>query len=228
MPPYEAARLRMLMGLAHRALGDEEAAALDLRAALSGFERLGARPDATRARELLGGQSLSRPGTRLIKTFMFTDIVKSTPLVEAIGDEAWEDLIQWQDKTLRSLFAWHGGQEIDHAGDGFFVAFESASAAIDCAVAIQRALADHRKTHGFSPQLRIGLHATEAARSGGGFRGKGVHQAARIASMAEGGEILVSRSALETEISRYPTSEAKMVNLKGISEPIEVPTIDWR
>jgi len=152
----------------------------------------------------------------------------SPPIVEAIGDEAWEDLIQWQDKTLRSLFAWHGGQEIDHAGDGFFVAFESASAAIDCAVAIQRALADHRKTHGFSPQLRIGLHATEAARSGGGFRGKGVHQAARIASMAEGGEILVSRTALETEISRYPTSEAKMMNLKGISEPIEVSTIDWR
>jgi class 3 adenylate cyclase len=226
--PYEAARVRVLMGLAHRALGDEEAAALDLRAALSGFERLGARPDATRARELLGGQSLSRPGTRLIKTFMFTDIVKSTPLVEAIGDEAWEDLIQWHDKTLRSLFASHGGQEIDHAGDGFFVAFESAPVAIDCAVAIQRTLADHRKTHGFSPQLRIGLHATEAARSGGGFRGKGVHQAARIASMAEGGEILVSGTALETETSRYPTSEAKMVNLKGISEPIEVSRIHWR
>ncbi len=216
------------MGLGHRALSDEEAAALDLRAALSGFERLRACLEARRARELLGGQSLFRPAIRLIKTFMFTDIVKSTPLVEAIGDEAWEDLIQWQDKTLRSLFAWHGGQEIDHAGDGFFVAFESASAAIDCAVAIQRALADHRKTHGFSPQLRIGLHATEAARSGGGFRGKGVHQAARIASMAEGGEILVSRTALETEISRYPTSEAKMMNLKGISEPIEVSTIDWR
>jgi class 3 adenylate cyclase len=226
--PYEVARVRMLMGLAHRALGDEEAAALDLRAALSGFERLGARPDARRAGELLGGQSLSGPGTRLLKTFMFTDIVKSTPLIEAIGDEAWEDLIKWHDKTLRSLFASHGGQEIDHAGDGFFVAFERAPAAIDCAVAIQRTLADHRKAHGFSPQLRIGLHATEAARSGGGFRGKGVHQAARIASMAEGGEILISRTALETEISRYPTSEAKMMNLKGISEPIEVSTIDWR
>ncbi len=66
------------MGLAHRALSDEEAAALDLRAALSGFERLGACLDARRARELLGGQSLFRPAIRLIKTFMFTDIVKST------------------------------------------------------------------------------------------------------------------------------------------------------
>jgi class 3 adenylate cyclase len=140
----------------------------------------------------------------------------------------WEDLIQWHDKSLRSLFASHGGQEIDHAGDGFFVAFDSASAAIDCAVAIQRTLADHRKAHGFSPPLRIGLHATEATRSGGGFRGRGVHQAARIASLAKGGEILVSRTALETEISRYPTSEAKMTHLKGISEPIELSTIDWR
>jgi class 3 adenylate cyclase len=226
--PYETARVRMLMGLAHRALGDEEAAALDLRAARSAFERLGARPDARRAAELLGGESISRPGSKLIKTFMFTDIVKSTPLVEAIGDEAWEDLIRWHDKTLRSLFGSHGGQEIDHAGDGFFVAFDSASPAMDCAVAIQRTLADHRKAHGFSPVVRIGLHAAEAVRTGGAFRGRGVHQAARIASMAEGGQILVSSTALQTGISRYPTSEARMMSLKGISEPVEVSTIDWR
>src|SRR6266542_2424725 len=226
--PYDAARVRMLMALALRALGDEEAAALDLRAARSAFERLGARPDTRRAAELLGGESLSRPGPKLIKTFMFTDIVKSTPLVEAIGDEAWEDLVRWHDKTLRSLFASHGGQEIDHAVDGFFVAFNDASTAIDCAVTIQRMLADHRKAHGFSPQVRIGLHATEAVRSGGAFRGKGVHQAARIASMAEGEQILVSRAALHPGTSRYPTSEARTVNLKGLSEPVEVSTIDWR
>lgn len=224
--PYETARTRMLTGLAHRALGDEDAAVLDLRAARSAFERLGARPDARRVEELLGSES--GPGFKHVKTFMFTDIVKSTPLVEAIGDESWDDLIHWHDSTLRSLFVSHGGEEVDHAGDGFFVAFEHASAALDCAVAIQRTLADHRKAHGFSPQVRIGLHATEAVRSGGAFRGRGVHQAARIASMAEGGQILASHSALESGISRYPVSGASRMNLKGVKEPVDVSTIDWR
>jgi class 3 adenylate cyclase len=226
--PYEAARVRMFMALAHRALGDEEPAVLDLRAARSAFEQLGALPDAQRAGQLLGVESFTPPGSKLDKTFMFTDIVRSTALVEAIGDEAWEDLVRWHDATLRALFASHGGQEIDHAGDGFFVAFQDAMAAIDCAVAVQRTLADHRKTQGFSPQVRIGLHATEAVRSGAVFRGKGVHQAARIASMAEGGQIIVSRATLHAGMSRYRTSEPRSLNLKGISEPVEVSSIEWR
>jgi class 3 adenylate cyclase len=56
-------------------------------------------------------------------TFLFTDIVGSTALLEAIGNEAWQDLIRWHDRTLRALFAEHGGEEVDHTGDGFFVAF---------------------------------------------------------------------------------------------------------
>ena len=127
---------------------------------------------------------------------MFTDIVKSTNLVEAIGDEAWGDLLQWHDQTLRSLFANHGGAEIDHAGDGFFVAFEQPASAIECAVAIQRTLADHRRAHGFSPQVRIGLHTAKATRRGINYRGKGVHEAARIAALAEAGEILASQETL--------------------------------
>jgi class 3 adenylate cyclase len=226
--PYEAARVRMLMALAHRALGDEEATVLDLRAARSAFERLGARPDAARAAELMGMDSTVHTGSSLTKTFMFTDIVKSTALVEAIGDGAWEDLVRWHDQILRSQFASHGGHEVDHAGDGFFVAFDEAAAAIECAVAVQRTLAEHRRAHGFSPQVRIGLHTAEAVRSGATFRGKGVHQAARIASMAEGAQILISGTTLDAATSRYPASEARTVRLKGISEPVEVSTIDWR
>jgi class 3 adenylate cyclase len=159
---------------------------------------------------------------------MITDIVKSTPLVEAIGDEAWGDLIRWHDQTLRSLFASHGGQEIDHAGDGFFVSFEDATSAIDCAVAVQRTLADHRRDHGFSPQVRIGLHRAEVLRTGGALRGKGVHEAARIASIAEGGQILASHAVIEAGSSRFPASEPKSVRLKGTSKPVQVSTIEWR
>src|SRR5262249_26305614 len=73
--------------------------------------------------------------------FMFTDIVASTPLLVAIGDAAWQRLRAWHDRTLRELFAQRAGEEIDNAGDGFFVAFPSTEAALACAVEIQRALA---------------------------------------------------------------------------------------
>ncbi len=113
-------------------------------------------------------------------------------------------------------------------GDGFFVGFDSPEAAIACAVAIQRALADHRTRHGFAPKVRVGLHASDATQVGTNFRGKGVHEAARIAQLAEGGEIVASRTAVENEEGRFATSEPRAVRLKGIEEPVEVVSIGWR
>jgi class 3 adenylate cyclase len=167
------------------------------------------------------------PDRRVLKTFMFTDIVKSTNLAEAMGDDAWLELLRWHDETLRSFFAAHNGKEVGSTGDGFFVGFDSPDAALTCAVAIQRRLADHRKQHGFAPQVRIGLHASGAAQVGTNFRGKGVHEAARIADLAEGGEIIAS-SATVGPAPPYPASEPRTVTLRGISEPMEVVSIDWR
>jgi class 3 adenylate cyclase len=162
---------------------------------------------------------------RVAKTFMFTDIEKSTILVEALGDEAWESLLRWHDQTLRGLFAAHQGEEVVTTGDGFFVGFDSQEAALGCAVAIQRTLAEHRQTHGFAPQVRIGVHLADATQVGRDFHGKGVHEAARIAAMAKGGEILASR---QTVVSRFTFSDPRSVVLKGITEPMEIVTVDWR
>ena len=167
------------------------------------------------------------PGRRVMKTFMFTDMVKSTNLAEVLGDDAWSELLRWHDETLRSLFAAHKGEEVVTTGDGFFVGFDSPEAAVTCAVAIQRRLAEHRKQHGFAPQVRIGLHASGAAQVGKNFQGKGVHEAARIAALADGGEIIASRATVGSG-SPYPASEPRTVTLKGISEPLDVVSIDWR
>jgi class 3 adenylate cyclase len=163
---------------------------------------------------------------RVVKTFMFTDIVKSTNLVEVLGDEAWGALLRWHDQTLRSVFVAHKGEEVVGTGDGFFVGFEDPDSALACAVAIQRTLGEHREKHGFAPQVRIGVHASDATQVGKNFRGKGVHEAARIAALADGGEILASASTAAG--TRYPLSEPRSVTLKGISEPMEVVLIDWR
>jgi class 3 adenylate cyclase len=163
---------------------------------------------------------------RVMKTFMFTDIVGSTRLVEALGDEAWEVLLRWHDDTLRSLFAAHQGEEVTATGDGFFVGFDSPEAALACAVAIQRGLTDHRQAHGFAPQVRIGVHASEATQVAQNFRGKGVHEAARIAALAEGSEILASQ--VTAAGTRYQASEPRTVTVRGIAEPLEIVSINWR
>ena len=162
---------------------------------------------------------------RVQKTFMFTDIVKSTNLVEALGDEAWQGVLRWHDETLRSLFVAHKGEEVVATGDGFFIGFDSPDEALACAVAIQRKLAEHRQSAGFAPPVRIGVHATGATQVGRNFSGKGVHEAARIAALAEGGEILASKDTAAD--SRFPKSEPREVNVKGISEPIDIVTVDW-
>jgi len=165
------------------------------------------------------------PARRVMKTFMFTDIVGSTNLVVALGDEAWETMLAWHNTTLREVFTAHGGEEISTTGDGFFVSFDSPDTAVAAAIAIQRRLAEHRTTSGFAPPVRIGLHASDATQVGGDFHGKGVHEAARIADLGGGGDIVAS---LATVGGSQRTSNPRSADLKGLSGPIEVANVDWR
>jgi class 3 adenylate cyclase len=227
--PYEAARARVCLAAIYRDTGDEESARLELESARATFERLGATLAARRARELLdagssGGARTSAPA-RATKTFMFSDIVNSTPLIEAIGDRAWDDLLNWHDKTLRSLFASHGAEEFKHGGDGFAVAFENARSAVDCAIAIQGSLAEHRRKHGFALQVRIGLHTAEVTRRGADYGGKGVHEAARIGSLAGAEEIIASLATVEA--AGLQAADSREVALKGIKKPVSVVPINW-
>ena len=235
--PYEAARARLRYAEALAGEGDKAASQRDLRAARSTFERLGAALDLQRVDALLRaaaagpgtGAPDADPGSRTMRTFMFTDIVTSTDLVGLIGDENWGDLLRWHDRELRASIAQHKGQEVSHTGDGFFVAFERATAGIDCAVDIQRRLATHRREHGFAPWVRIGLHRAEATERGGNYAGHGVHVAARVGAAATKEEVLVSSSVLEeaSEIA-FGLGEPREVALKGVKDPLEVRSIAWR
>src|SRR5205085_3222035 len=194
--PYEVAETRLLLAKAYRALGEGDAATLELRTAHATFEGLGAAWAAEAAADLLAELSVAvHEPERVNRAFMFTDIVRSTDLVSAIGDVAWENILTWHDQELRSLFASHGGEVAHHTGDGFFVSFVDARSAIAAAIAVQRALEEHRREHGFAPAVRIGVHAADATRRGRDYSGAEVHKAARIAAAAEGGEILASDDA---------------------------------
>jgi class 3 adenylate cyclase len=233
--PFEASKARMSLAEAYRLQGDAERAAMELETARSGFERLGASLHLRIAEEALAGTSTGagRPGraqrsTRKVRTFMFTDIVDSTKLVELLGDEAWDHLSRWHDQTLRSLIAEHGGEEIKTIGDGFFVAFERPDAAIETAVMIHRRLAEHRQASGFAPGVRIGIHQAEATRKGQDYAGKGVNLAARIGALATRDEILVSLQTLDASARPFAHSASRSVSLRGLSDPVDVAGVEWR
>ena len=216
--PYETSHARLLLGLAYSSDGDKEAARDELMAARRGFEQLGAVLDLQRAAELLGE-------ARTQRTFMFTDIVDSTRLVEALGEDKWRKLLDWHDRRLRRLIEEAGGDVIKHTGDGYFAAFLSATAALEAAASIQRALDEHEP---FAPDVRIGVHSGGAFhRADDDYAGQGVHMAARVGALAGAGEILVTLESLDAG-SRFRLKEQRQEVLKGFEEPVELAAVDWR
>ncbi len=223
--PYEVAEARELMAQAYSELGDPDAAELELTSAHASLERMGAVQEARRIVALASG--LGTAPVTAVRTFMFTDIVGSSQLVEMLGDEHWESLLAWHDRTLRACFESAAGEEIKHEGDGFFVAFADADSALACACAIQRSLRDHRRDHGFAPRVRIGVHTAEVTDRGGDYVGRGVHATARIAAAAGGGEIIASATALDNVNHPLAVTEERSLTLKGLAEPVAVATVDW-
>jgi class 3 adenylate cyclase len=218
--PYETAQARMLLGIAHRRRGDEHASTVELEGALAAFERLGARLDEERVKELLGR-------TEARRTFLFTDIVDSTKLLETLGDDKWKRLLARHDELIRERIVESGGEVVKKTGDGFFASFDNPKAAIDAAVGIQRSLAAEI----VAPDVRIGAHAGSAFRTGAestDYGGQGVHVAARVGAAARGGEILVSSETLDGVGGAFRLSEPRTEALKGIEQPVEVVAVDWR
>jgi class 3 adenylate cyclase len=218
--PYETAQGRMLLGIAFRRQGDEHAATAEFEAALATFERLGAKLDEERAKELLGRLQARR-------TFVFTDIVDSTKLLDALGEAKWRKLLARHNELLRSEIGKYGGEVIKQTGDGFFAAFDNPNAAIEAAVGIQRALAAEI----VAPDIRIGAHTGGAFHTDAHFSdygGQGVHVAARIGAAATAAEILVSRETLDGVPTAFRVSEARAEELKGFEQPVDVVSVDWR
>jgi class 3 adenylate cyclase/ribosomal protein S14 len=223
---YDEARARVALGVVLRETGEIDAAEIQLQRALDTFERLTATFDVVRVTELLGRAA---PQSRVVRTFMFTDIEDSTTLLATIGDDRWSEVLRWHDSTLRGLFDQYDGQEIKQrgGGDGFFVAFASAEAALDCALAIQAAMNESAGDRRPPIRVRVGAHEAEATRSVDDYGGRGVHEAARIAALASGGEVLVSIQTVESAGSRHAVTETRSAELKGLVEPVVIASLVW-
>jgi class 3 adenylate cyclase len=166
--------------------------------------------------------------TGALQTILFTDIEANTELLQRVGDSAWRDILREHERTTRALLAEHGGTEIKTIGDAFMTSFNSASAAIECAIALQQAF-DHDPAQLHAPlRLRIGINAGEpiAEDSPGGrgdLFGTAVTTASRIQSLAKGGEILVSDVVRQLVAGKgFMFEDRGETVLRGFEDPVRI------
>jgi class 3 adenylate cyclase/tetratricopeptide (TPR) repeat protein/type II secretory pathway predicted ATPase ExeA len=165
------------------------------------------------------------------RAFLFSDLRDYTSYVEAKGDAAAARLLREYRTLVRREVARYEGAEVKTEGDSFYVVFESASGALDCAVAILRA-ADAQTMRDPAVPLRIGvgLHAGETVEYDDQFVGSAVNIASRLAGKAGAMELLISdtlRGLVRTSQS-LPMSDRGPLELKGVAERIRAWNVDWR
>lgn len=167
---------------------------------------------------------VKREARSVPRTFLFSDLRGYTAFVERSGDAAASRLLKTYRDLVRRAVARYEGAEVKTEGDSFYVVFESSAAAVSCAIAIQRAAARRRRD---PLAIGIGIHVGEATPFDQQYVGSAVNVAARLASAAVPGEILISetvRGLIRTAVHAQ-FEDRGALRLKGIVEPIHAYAI---
>jgi class 3 adenylate cyclase len=161
--------------------------------------------------EFVTGTAPAPPTNRVLATVLFTDLVDSTRRAAQSGDRAWSGVLDRHLDRAREAVAAHGGETIKTTGDGILALFTGPGQGVRCA---EQVIAGARE---LGLDVRSGLHTGEVERSPDDVAGLAVHLAARIMSLADPGEILVSGTIRDLVIGSDLTfSERGEHELKGI------------
>jgi class 3 adenylate cyclase len=163
------------------------------------------------------------------RTVLFTDIENSTILTQQLGDADARARFRIHDKIVRDALASCHGSEVKHTGDGLMAVFVSASHAIECAMAAQRAIAGHNAALPDQRiDVRIGMSAGEPVAEGHDFFGAAVQLARRVCDEAEAGRIYVSNVVRDLCMGKgIGFTNVGERTLKGFDEPIRVYEVVW-
>ena len=196
-----------------------------------------------------GSPAVALPEAGAFRTVLFTDIEGSTALTQRLGDAEARDVLRQHERIVRECLRAHGGSEVKTMGDGFMASFGSATKALECAIAIQRAFAEWNAGVGAAlapPQgaassaptedirVRIGLNAGEPIAEDdpggrGDLFGTAVNLAARIAGQAQGGEVLASDVVRQLVAGKgFLFSDRGDAMLRGFEEPVRLYEVRWR
>lgn len=136
-------------------------------------------------------------------TFLFTDIEGSMQLLDKLGDQYTASLEEHHNILRAAIQKWNG-REMDTQGDSFFISFFRALDAVQCAIEVQRAIAQHGWPLNEPMRVRMGLHTGEPLIASMGYVGMDVHRAARIGAVGHGGQVLLSQTTRELVLQDLP------------------------
>jgi class 3 adenylate cyclase len=162
------------------------------------------------------------------RAILFTDIVDSTKITQQLGDLLAMEVVHAHNRIVRGALLETRGVEVKHTGDGIMASFASVEPSIECAVAIQRRLEDHRRD-AEHPEVRIGISAGEPVTEHNDLFGSAVQLAARACAQADVSGILVSTAVRERcEGTPIDFVERGPYELKGFETPIPLFEVSWQ
>jgi class 3 adenylate cyclase len=168
------------------------------------------------------------PVAGAFRTVLFTDVEDSTALTQRLGDAKAREVLREHERIVREALRAHGGAEVKALGDGFMASFSSATRALECAIAMQRAFAAHSESAKEPIRVRVGLNAGEPIAEEKDLFGTAVNLAARIAAQAEGGEILASDVVRQLVAGKgFLFSDRGNVALRGFEDPVRLYEVRW-
>ena len=177
--------------------------------------------------DFIGIDQQSQTAGQATRTVLFTDIEGSTSMVDRLGDDEARTITREIEQLTQAAIRDHHGVQVKTMGDGVLAWFSAASAAVESAVQIQSELANHERYSDI--YVRIGISAGEPIAESDDLYGATVNQAARIMSMAQGGQILVSdlvRGLLQGR--RFRFDDRGTHQLRGFRESIQLFSVDWQ
>ncbi len=163
------------------------------------------------------------------RTVLFTDVEGSTALTDRLGDARARDLLREHERIVREALKAHAGSEVKTMGDGFMASFSSATKALECAIAMQRAFAERNESATEPIKVRIGLNAGEPIAEDDDLFGTAVNLAARICANAEAGQILASEAVRQIVAGKkFPFSDLGEAALRGFEDRVHIYQVSWR
>jgi len=162
-------------------------------------------------------------------TILFTDVEGSTAMTQRLGDAKAREVLREHERIVREALKSHGGSEVKTMGDGFMASFGSATKALECAIAMQRAFAKHNESAPEPIVVRVGLNAGEPIAEEEDLHGTAVIEAARITAAAAGGEILVANVVRELAKGKgFLFGDRGEAALRGFDDPVRLFEVRWR
>ncbi len=164
------------------------------------------------------------------RTIMFTDMEGSTALTQRLGDAAAQELVRLHNDIVNDGLMTFGGTQVKHTGDGIMAWFPTASSAVECAIAIQQAFADHNDgAPAERVTVRIGINAGEPVQEGDDLFGTAVQLAKRVCDTAGAGEVLTSDVVRQLVAGKgFLFADRGEAAMRGFEDPVRLYEVRWR